>query len=124
MTDTVVMLHPAHLLTAAYYSSLFPVFFDQPADLLWNSTTEPCDQPPLEDYTGVDSLAAFGISIVTFVAVQALEHYCGGPLFHFTGLTPYEKEFRKHCEVDDTKHTQDTAIPPEIEEDEPDDASA
>ena len=89
-------------------SSLFPVFFDQPPELLWNATAEPCDQPQLEDYTGVDSLAAFLVSILTFVGVQAIENATGKPLFNFPGLTPYEKETggKSPSQEDDTKHTK------------------
>jgi len=72
-------------------SANYPPFFDEPADLLWNSTVEPCDQPRFEDYTGVDSLGSFFVSICVFVLVQTLEHYNDGPLFTLPGMEPYMK---------------------------------
>ena len=89
--------HPEFVDYGSAASSLFPVFFDQPPELLWNSTAEPCDQPQLKDYTGVDSIVAFLVSILTFIIVQAMEGCCG-PLFDFSGLTPYEKELASHHE--------------------------
>ena len=83
--------HPEFVDYGSAASSLFPVFFDQPPELLWNSTLEPCDQPQLKDYTGVDSLVAFIVSIITFLLVAGIEDCMGGPLFDFPGLQPYEK---------------------------------
>lgn len=87
-------------------SSLFPKFFDKPTEMLWNSTNEPCDAPQLKDYTGVDSLAAFLVSIFSFVVVQMIET-CneGKPLFHFAGLNPYGKQVGKDNILDTTKGT-------------------
>jgi hypothetical protein len=73
-------------------SSLFPTFFDKPAEELWDPAVETCNSTQLEDYTGVDSLSAFIVSIIVFVSVTAIEHARGGkPLFDFPGLQPYEK---------------------------------
>ena len=94
--------HPEFVDYGPAASSLYPVFFDQPPELLWNSTAEPCDQPGLKDYTGVDSLVAFIVSILTFLMVIILENSCGGPLFNFAGLTPYEKDLGTHV-ADDGK---------------------
>lgn len=75
-------------------SSLFPTFFDKPAEELWDPAVEVCNSTQLEDYTGVDSLSAFVVSAVVFVAVTAIEYARGGkPLFDFPGLQPYEKPF-------------------------------
>jgi Na+/proline symporter len=75
-------------------SSLFPTFFDKPAEELWDPAVDVCNSTQLEDYTGVDSLSAFIVSVVVFVAVTAIEHARGGkPLFDFPGLQPYEKPF-------------------------------
>ena len=92
--------HPEFVDYGSAASSLYPVFFDQPPELLWNSTAEPCDQPQLKDYTGVDSLVAFIVSIVTFLLVISLEDCCGGPLLSFPGLEPYEKELSSHVSDD------------------------
>jgi hypothetical protein len=67
------------------------VVFDAPD--VWDPATEQCDQPRYEDYTGVDSLGAFFLSIIVFVTVQYMEHSLGRPLFTFPGGTPYIKPF-------------------------------
>ena len=74
-------------------SAKFPRFFDQPDHLLWDLDTEKCNQERFEDYTGIDSLAAFFVSLLVFVAVQIIEHTTGCPLFYLPGLKPYIKEF-------------------------------
>lgn len=85
-------------------SSLFPAFFDVPPEDIWDPATEPCDQPQLEDFTGVDSLASFLASIVAFLMVQWIEWGCmdGRPLFDFPGLQAYEKDLG-HPDVEDHK---------------------
>lgn len=70
-------------------SSLFPTFFDEPEENLWDPAVEQCDSGRYEDYTGVDSLAAFLCSALVFVLVTAMEG--DEPLFDFPGLQPYEK---------------------------------
>jgi hypothetical protein len=88
-------------------SSLLPPFYDVPDADKWDPETEPCDQPQLEDYTGVDSLAGFLASIVAFYMVQWAEHGLmgGRPLFDFPGLHPYEKDLG-HPVEDETKRTK------------------
>jgi len=91
-------------------SSLFPPFFDVPAADIWDPVTEPCEQPQLEDYTGVDSLAAFLASIIAFLMVHWFEwgFMEGRPLFDFPGLQAYEKDLgHGHTHEDDTKQTKD-----------------
>lgn len=91
-------------------SSLFPPFFDVPAADIWDPAAEPCVQPQLEDYTGVDSLAAFVASIVAFLLVHWYEWGCldGRPMFDFPGMLPYEKDLGHGDEYeDDTKRTKD-----------------
>lgn len=72
-------------------STKAPVFWDLPPEELWNSTAEPCRSRQFEDYTGVDSLSSFFLSIIVFVSVQFLEHKLRRPLFSFPGDTPYDK---------------------------------
>lgn len=72
-------------------STKAPVFWDLPTEELWNSTAEPCHSRQFEDYTGVDSLSSFFLSIIVFVSVQFLEHKLQRPLFSFPGDTPYDK---------------------------------
>jgi hypothetical protein len=67
------------------------VVFDAPD--VWDPATEQCGQIRYEDYTGVDSLGAFFLSIIVFVTVQYMEHALGRPLFTFPGGTPYDKPF-------------------------------
>ena len=73
-------------------SSLLPAFIDAPASDIWDPVAEPCNQVQFEDYTGVDSLAAFVLSVVVFVSIQTMEHYLGRPLFTFWGSQGYTKE--------------------------------
>lgn len=70
----------------------YPVFFDEPEDLIWNPEVEICEQEQFRDFTGVDSLSAFLCSILVFAGVQWLEHWLGRPLFNFPGLVPYRKD--------------------------------
>jgi hypothetical protein len=84
-------------------SSLFPVFFDQAAGDLWNPAVEPCMAEQFEDYTGVDSVAAFVASLIAFVVIQLCENP-DKPLFSFPGLEAYEKDLGMHKdETIDTK---------------------
>lgn len=90
-------------------SAALPTFFDAPAEDLWDPAAEPCEGAQFEDYTGVDSLAAFIASVVVFVLVTLLEKGVGKPLFSFPGLSPYEKNFHEHDDPkDETVKTGDT----------------
>lgn len=71
-------------------SANFPPVFDQPTELLWNPEVEQCTQEQFKDYTGIDSLTAFGVSIVVFVSIQFLERN-GKVLFTLPGMQPYDK---------------------------------
>ena len=73
-------------------STLLPTFVDGPAGSVWDPSVEPCDQDKYSDYTGVDSLAAFGASALVFVLIQFVEHKIGRPLFYFPGDVGYEKD--------------------------------
>jgi Na+/proline symporter len=73
-------------------SAKYPVFFDKPDTELWNPLEEPCKSHRYEDYTGVDSLTAFGVSVITFCVIQWLEHRLDRPLFTFPGMQGYDKE--------------------------------
>ena len=74
-------------------STKLPPFFDANATDTWDPATEPCDQRRFSDYTGADSLTAFVVSIVTFLAFQFIENSInnGKPLVEFAGMTPYDK---------------------------------
>lgn len=89
-------------------SSLLPPFFDVPAADIWDPVAEPCVQPQLEDFTGVDSLAAFVASIIAFWLVHWYEWGCldGRPMFDFPGMQPYEKDLGPGHTEDDTKRTK------------------
>ena len=87
-------------------SSKYPVFFDFPADELWDPAEEPCMMVQLEDYTGADSLAAFLVSIISFVAITMVERATGKPLFTVPGLEPYEKELESDEHKDGTEMTK------------------
>ena len=61
----------------------------------WDPDKQSCQQEHFKDYTGVDSLSAFLMSILVFVGVQYVESLRGGkPLFTLQGMTGYEKEGR------------------------------
>jgi hypothetical protein len=62
-------------------SSAVPPFFDFPEADRWDAEAEPCVQERLSDYSGVDSLAAPLVCLVTFVLIQFLER--NGPLINF-----------------------------------------
>jgi hypothetical protein len=73
-------------------STKFPAFMDVNETEKWDPSVDQCIQEPYTDYTGVDSLSAFLVSILLFVLVQFLENMKGKPLFEFSGGTGYEKE--------------------------------
>ena len=77
-------------------SAALPTFFDAPAEDLWDPDAEPCVGERLEDYTGVDSLASFLISVVVFVGVTLLERCIGKALFTMPGIEGYVKNFHEH----------------------------
>jgi hypothetical protein len=58
-----------------------PSFFDVPDDEKWDPSTEQCDQPRFNDWTGVDSLSAPLVGLFVFALVQFLER--DGPLIDF-----------------------------------------
>ena len=94
----------------------YPVFFDQPEEFLWDPVSEPCDHVQLEDYTGVDSLAAFITSILTFVVIQAIENP-EKPMFNFAGLQGYDKVLKSEEEhVDETKRVKEDSNEEEEEQ--------
>lgn len=85
-------------------SSLYPVFFDKTTENLWDPSVEGCDQPRFEDYTGADSLAAFGVSVLTFVVIQ----FSGiGKDFGGSTFVPYTKDFE---EEDESKNLATTDL--------------
>ena len=87
-------------------SANLPTFFDVPQNITWNPEEEVCDQSRFEDYTGVDSLAAFVASIITFVLVQTIEQ--NGPMFELPGVTPYKKNVVEHDEPKVAAGEEDT----------------
>lgn len=89
-------------------SSLFPTFFDENVTNIWDPAMEPCLQEQYEDYTGVDSIAAFVGSILVFALVQMLENCMGEPLFTLPWLEPYEKDISMADEkgIDETQKTK------------------
>jgi hypothetical protein len=97
--------HPEFYNYGTAASADLPIFVD-PGDgsvPQWDPTAQACKQKQFKDFTGVDSLTAFLVSILVFVGVQYLEHLRGGkPLFTFPGLVPYEKEKEKEHGLDKT----------------------
>lgn len=81
-------------------STLLPTFVDGPAGSVWDPTVEPCEQEKYSDYTGVDSLAAFGASTLVFLLIQFVEHRIGRPLFYFPGDVGYEKDLGGDKEIE------------------------
>jgi hypothetical protein len=85
-----------------------PTVFDSPD--VWDPTTEECEQARYKDYTGVDSLVAFFLSIVVYIGVQYLEHCLGRPLFTFPGGTPYDKPFPDSSDHDDADDKKEATV--------------
>jgi Na+/proline symporter len=77
-------------------STQYPTFIDRNETEVWNPETEPCDQAPYEDYTGVDSLSSFLVNLVVFISVQTIENFTDKPLFAFAGLTGYTKSIDEY----------------------------
>lgn len=98
--------HPEFVDYGPAASANFPVFFDMEEDDLWDPVQHPCDAPQLEDYTGVDSLAAPFAALVVFVTVTMLERCKGSPLFSFPGLEGYEKDLGQSEHKDETQGTK------------------
>ena len=96
-------------------SAAYPTFFDKLPGDLWDPSVEPCKSRQFEDYTGVDSLSSFAISVIVFLTVQTLEHKLGRPLFSFPGMTGYDKNADSKAVVDDTTltfpHSPGEAVP-------------
>jgi hypothetical protein len=101
-------------------SEKFPVFFDAPAEDLWDPATQPCKQEYYDDFTGTDSLASFFAAVFVFLSVQAIENCRGGrALFDFRGLQGYHKDTEgddyedakmdKGVPLDDTGHLEETS---------------
>ena len=78
-------------------NSLFPPFLDMDKADLWDTTDGTCDQTRLADYTGVDSMIAFVVSIVTYLLFSFLER--NGPLFTLPYTTPYTKDIKTDDDV-------------------------
>jgi hypothetical protein len=72
-------------------STKLPLFFDAEPEYIWDPTVEVCQQELYRDFTGVDSLSAFLLSVIVFCTVQFLEFCLQRPLFNLPGLIPYLK---------------------------------
>lgn len=89
-------------------SGNYPTFFDVPKEELWDG--EQCEQRQFEDYTGVDSLTAFLVSVIVFVTVQFIEN-TWGPMFELPGMKPYIKNLGEKipdAEVEQAKEVDQT----------------
>lgn len=71
-------------------ASTNPPYFIDSNIAEWNPIEQPCEQTRYSDYTGLDSLSSFFVSVVLFVGIQWLENR-RGPLFHFRGSEGYDK---------------------------------
>jgi Na+/proline symporter len=74
-------------------STAYPSFWDEEEADRWDSSAEQCEQTRLNDFTGVDSLAAPVVGLIVFVAVQFLER--NGPIVDFNkdgNMIPYLKK--------------------------------
>lgn len=82
-------------------SEKLPLFWDAPADAIWDPASQPCVQTRYDDYTGTDSIASFVAAVFVFTAVQTMENRRGGkPLFDFKGLRGYRKDIEGDDDVD------------------------
>lgn len=82
--------HPEFLDYGIGASEGWPTFLNEGIDT-WDPAVDVCQQTKFEDFTGVDSLSAFLLSIIAFVLVQFIENKTGKPLFELPGLVGYEK---------------------------------
>ena len=78
-----------------------PPFVDGPPEDVWDPSEQVCEQEYFRDFTGVDSLSAFLMSIIVFCSVQTIEHKLGRPLFNLPGMIPYLKECQMQKDDDD-----------------------
>ena len=77
-------------------SADYPAFYDVPDESKWDEEAEPCIQERFTDYTGVDSISAFVVSLILFVGVQFIEWRMGRALFEFAGSEGYIKDTTEH----------------------------
>ena len=89
-------------------SEKLPIFFDAPAEDIWDPATQPCEQEYYDDFTGTDSLASFFAAVFVFLSVQVIENRRGRALFDFRGLRGYHKE-TEGASYDDAK--MDKGVP-------------
>jgi Na+/proline symporter len=83
-----------------------PPFVDAPPEAVWDPAVEVCEQELYRDFTGVDSIAAFLVSVISFCLIQTVEFKNGGtPLFTLPGMVPYAKECQTEKLVDETMET-------------------
>jgi Na+/proline symporter len=127
---------PAFLDYGPAASTLYPAFIDVDRALVWNPSTEPCNQKQFGDYSGVDSLAALLVCFIVFVSIQFVEFRIDRPLFKFGGMEGYVKDTSEHPLKHDlsgsgksevantTKHSEsylgETQSRPELAEDDDD----
>jgi Na+/proline symporter len=76
-------------------SSAFPTFMDVNATQMWDASAETCQQVRFQDWTGLDSLVSFLVSLLVFVTFQIIERMCGRPLFWFPWGEGYEKDLKQ-----------------------------
>jgi hypothetical protein len=89
-------------------SSAVPPFWDFPEADRWDPEAEPCVQERLSDYSGVDSLAAPVVCLLTFVLIQFLER--NGPLINFAEdgvMAGYMKEGQGYKDEEDDEPEKD-----------------
>lgn len=88
--------YPAFYNVGVAPSANYPTFMDVPADMIWNSTAQPCVQKQFRDFTGVDSISSFLVCLILFTSIQFAEHKLGRPLFTFSGSQGYVKDTTEH----------------------------
>jgi len=93
---------PEYLNYGPAASTRLPTFIDGNETEVWNPVTEPCDQSRYSDYTGVDSLTSFLVSLVVYTSVQTIENATGKPLFTFAGLEGYIKPNVGHVSAEES----------------------
>lgn len=93
-------------------ASIYPPAFIDTNQTIWDPETQPCEQVPYEDYTGVDSLAGFAMCLTIYLSVQFVENRRRRPLFRFPGDQGYVKDTRERLPQEVMQHQPQKPVRP------------
>lgn len=84
-STTLPFRNPAFLNHGSAASTALPTFVDAMVNATWDPARESCNADYYKDFTGVDSIAAFLVSLTLFITIQTWEANHDYPLFSFPG---------------------------------------